>query len=132
MIQNSNNDFMDDIGRKSYVYKRKHNISNVPKKKELSNENKKNSNKYKILLLILLLFLIILILFFGIYFGLKTKKDDNHIMNINLKNNIDNNTYKIIDNSIESIDSTIYNNIDHYVEKIDNTIDNNLKIPLKI
>ena len=41
MIQNSNNDFMDDIGRKSYVYKRKHNISNVPKKRNLVMKTKK-------------------------------------------------------------------------------------------
>ena len=121
MIKNSIDDFMNDIGNRSHIYKRKHNISNAPNKKELINENKKNSNKYKILILLLLLLLIFLALFFGIYFGLRTKKDDNHNMNINLKNNIDNNTYIIIDNSI---DSTIYDNIDNYVEKIDIKIDN--------
>ena len=42
MIQNSNNDFMNDIRNRTYVYKRKHNISNKPKKSELNNEDKKN------------------------------------------------------------------------------------------
>ena len=67
MIQNSHDDIMNDIGKRSYVYKIKHNISNAPHKKELSNKNKKKSNKYKILLLILLLLLIILI-FFLVFF----------------------------------------------------------------
>ena len=154
MIQNSNNDFMNDIGRRSYVYKRKHNISNSVNKKEPTNKNKKKSNKYKILLLLLLLLLIFLVLFFGIFFGLRAKKDDNHGMNINnnLKNSIDNITDNIIDisinntldnnidysvenidysngNTIEKIDningSTSYNNIDNYVKDISNTIDNN-------
>ena len=84
MIQNSNNDFMNDIGNRTYIYKRKHNISNKPKKSEPNNEEEKKSNKYKILLIIILLFLILLVLFFGIFFGLRTKKDDNHGMNINI------------------------------------------------
>ena len=65
MIQNSHDDIMNEIGRKSYVYKRKHNISNAHNKREHINEDKKTSNKYKILLLILLLFMIILVLIYS-------------------------------------------------------------------
>jgi len=124
MIQNSHDDIINDKGNLPYVYKRKHNISNAPNKKEINNEDKNKSNKYKILLLLLLLLLIFIVLFFSIFFGLKTKKDDNHgrNMNVKLNNTIDNNTDKIIDNSINiSTD----NNIDNFVKNINNTIDDN-------
>ena len=45
MIQSSNDNIINDIENKSHVYKRKHNISNDPNKKELINDNKKKSNK---------------------------------------------------------------------------------------
>ena len=123
MIQNSHDDMMNDIGKKSYVYTRKHNISNAPNKKEFTHEDKKKLNKYKILLLLLLLLLLFLVLFFGIFFGLRTKKDNNHgrNMNANLNNTIDNNTDKIIDNSINI---STGNKIDNSVGNRDNTIDN--------
>ena len=41
MIQNSHDDIMNDIGKRIYVYRRKHNISNEPNKKEIINEKKK-------------------------------------------------------------------------------------------
>ena len=55
-------------GKRAYVYKRKHNISNDPNKRKVINKEKKESNNSKIIIIILLLLLLIfLILFFGIY-----------------------------------------------------------------
>ena len=47
MIQNSHDDIINDIGKRSYVHTKNHNISNKPNKKELSNENKKNQINIK-------------------------------------------------------------------------------------
>jgi len=75
-------------GKRAYVYKRKHNISNDPNKRKVINKEKKESNNCKIIIILLLLLLLIfLILFFGIYFGLKIKKRNNNIDN-NLDNDI--------------------------------------------
>ena len=48
MIQNSHDDIINDIGKSPYVYKRKHDISNAPKKKEnLLMKTKKNQINIK-------------------------------------------------------------------------------------
>jgi uncharacterized BrkB/YihY/UPF0761 family membrane protein len=87
MIENTNEDLVNEKGKRDHVYKRKHNISNVLYKRKIINEDKKESNncKKKIILLLLLL-LTFLILFFGIFVGLRGKKKLN-----NIDNNLDNN-----------------------------------------
>ena len=128
MIQSSHNDFMNDIGRRSYIYTRKHDMSNSLNKKEPTKDDRKRSKKFKILLLFSLLIVIFLVLFFGIFFGLRAKKDDNNGININ--NNLDHNRNNNADNVIDnSINNTLDNNIDIASENIDNivgdTVDNN-------
>ena len=77
---------MKEKGKKAYVYKKKHNISNDPNKRKTSNQDEKESKNCKIIIiLILLLLLIFLILFLGIFFGLRIKKRHN-----NIDNNLDN------------------------------------------
>ena len=89
MIENTNEDFVNEKGKRVYVYKRKHNISNDPNKKKIINKDKNESNNCKIIIIIILLLLLIfLILFLGIFFGLKIKKRDNNIDNNNLDNEL--------------------------------------------
>ena len=90
MITITSEDLVKEKGKKAYVYKKKHNISNDPNKRKTSNQDEKESKNCKIIIiLILLLLLIFLILFLGIFFGLRIKKRHNNIDN-NLDNNLDN------------------------------------------
>ena len=86
MIENTNEDLVNEKGKKIFSYKRKHNISNDSNKRKIINEDKKESNNCKIIIIILLLLLLIfLILFFGIFYGLRSKKREK-----NIDNNFDN------------------------------------------
>ena len=82
MIVITNEELVNEKGKKVYAYKRKHNISNDPNKRKNINQEEKESNNCTIIILLLLF---LLCLFLGLYFGLKSKKRDNN------KNNIDNN-----------------------------------------
>ena len=44
MIDNKNEDLVNEKGKRAYIYKRKHNISNDPNKRKVINEEKKQSN----------------------------------------------------------------------------------------
>ena len=86
MITITSEDLVKEKGKKAYVYKKKHNISNEPNKRKIINQDEKESNNWKIIIiLILLLLLIFLILFLGIFFGLRIKNRHN-----NIDNNLDN------------------------------------------
>ena len=68
MIEVTENNLVNEQGKISYIYKRKHNISNDPNKRKSINKDKVKSFIYKtIIIIILLLLLIFLILFFGIF-----------------------------------------------------------------
>ena len=68
MITIISEDLVKEKGKKAYVYKKKHNISNDPNKRKISNPDEKETNNCKIIIiLILLIVLIFLILFLGIF-----------------------------------------------------------------
>lgn len=86
MIVITSEDLVKEEGKRAYAYKKKHNISNDPNKRKISNQDEKESKNCKIIIiLILLLLLIFLILFLGIFFGLRIEKRHN-----NIDNNLDN------------------------------------------
>ena len=58
MIEVTNEDLVKEQGRQTFVYKRKHNISNDPNKRKSINKDKEKSYNYKTIIIIILLLLL--------------------------------------------------------------------------
>ena len=125
MIEFTNVDLVNEKGKRTYVYNRKHNISNEPNKKEVINKEKKQSNNCKIIIIILLLLLLIfLILFFGIYFGLKIKKRKNNDLKNDNGNDNDNDLENDNDNDLENDNGNDNDNDNDNDNNNENNLDN--------
>ena len=72
---------MNEQGKISYIYKRKHNISNDPNKRKSINKNKEKLYNYKTILIIILFF--VNFIFWYIFWSKRQKKHNNIDNNLN-------------------------------------------------
>jgi hypothetical protein len=74
MIENKSEDLVNEKGKRAYIYKRKHNISNDPNKRKVINEEKKQSNNCNNIIIIIATLNFSKFIFWHLFWFKKQKK----------------------------------------------------------